>query len=75
MNTCGTCRFWGDRGDRHEMRQRFRRCLAVEHIGDEYDEREKAVTDRAHVIDGSGYYAALKCAADFGCVLHETEAA
>lgn len=26
---------------------------------------------RATVVDGSGYFAALKCEADFGCVLHE----
>ena len=25
----------------------------------------------AHVVDGSGYHAALKCEDSFGCVLHE----
>jgi hypothetical protein len=40
------------------------------------DTEEKAneqqqFTDKAVVVDGSGYFAALKCRSDFGCVYHE----
>ena len=44
----------------------FRPCGRVPHRvcdgGDEY------IDIRAYVEDGSGYYAALVCAEDFGCV-------
>lgn len=43
-------------------------------VHDEYSLRKMNSPLRrelAVVQDGSGYYAALKCRADFGCVLHE----
>ncbi len=41
-----------------------------EWIDEEIRAEIKAVrAHRAVVVDGSGYYAALKCKADFGCVL------
>jgi hypothetical protein len=36
-----------------------------------HSEWEKWQEEKAVVQDGSGYYAALKCRADFGCVYHE----
>lgn len=91
METCGTCRFWGDEKDKG---YRFRRCLGVyscerfsgpgdgERLesflhpdGDERWDREEmteVVKQRAYTIDGSGYYNALKCREDFGCVLWQS---
>ena len=39
----------------------------------EYAKRAKAALMKAKAVavDGSGYYAAVRCAPDFGCVLHE----
>jgi hypothetical protein len=35
------------------------------------DEIRKLRSEKAYTVDGSGYYNALKCREDFGCVLHE----
>ena len=32
MNTCGTCEFWGDKGEAH----RFRTCMKVQHDKNAY---------------------------------------
>lgn len=90
MNTCGTCRYWGDDDDKGH---RFRKCLGVyscqefsgpgdaervqrkidnpDHIDWHNTELTQVVKERAYTIDGSGYYNALKCREDFGCVLHQ----
>ena len=78
---CGTCRYWGDAED---LGERWRRCLGVRHGStrrtedgpydvwlDDYGQGPRVILSRAFVADGSDYYAALKCEADFGCVLHE----
>jgi hypothetical protein len=72
MNLCGTCKFWGSAGES----KTFRECNRIVHDKfyyvdgldelDSFQEEHKAVTQDDH-----GYYAALKCRADFGCVLHK----
>jgi hypothetical protein len=79
---CGTCRFWGWRGDSGT----YRRCVAVEMDDDgatndgvferlSVERRESALKFRADhpavVEDREDYYAALRTSALFGCVLHE----
>jgi hypothetical protein len=60
------------------------RCRPEDDIRDEYDfdpiRAEEMVEDPirrelAVVTDGSGYFAALKCREDFGCVLFEPKEA
>lgn len=77
--TCGNCMFWGKPGET-EM---FRQCNGVIHdersyhneeIGDWMDDDEKESFRHinslsAVVVDGSGYFAALKTKEDFGCTL------
>lgn len=77
---CGTCAFWGDPSDANESAKRYRRCMSVGQSGrwddappttDMYGSPlSPVVTDRAFVVDGSYYFAALKCREDFGCVAH-----
>jgi len=77
---CGLCVFWGDTEDQG---QRFRKCGAVKQgavrfdddfnetivaSGEQYD-ANAAPLDYAYVVDGSGYFAALKTEQDFGCAL------
>src|SRR5579863_6025035 len=50
---------WYDWGD----------CQLTEMDGDSYERRP--IERRAIAIDGSHYYAILRCAADFGCVCHK----
>jgi hypothetical protein len=39
---------------------------------DAYDyDREAEESDLAHMIDGSGYYAAIRVREDFGCAMFE----
>lgn len=35
-------------------------------------QHHNVLAQKAVTIDGSGYFAALKCREDFGCVYHET---
>jgi hypothetical protein len=81
MNTCGSCKHWGDEKDADEA---FRACRAVIH-DENYAADKEALTNRhmpqakefqkshvAVVQDGSGYAAWLRCREDFGCVLWES---
>ena len=84
---CGTCRFWGKEKEGTNTHRSCRRIIHDEedytdeelYEDEDFKEldpvtiadirairREKAVTK-----DGSGYYAAIKCRDDFGCVLWE----
>lgn len=87
MANCGTCRFWGadvtDAIRRSRYFNEVRPCSAIRQ-NDAYlysvdRDREPplagpkaGLSDKAEVVDGSGFFAALRTAADFGCVLHET---
>lgn len=78
---CETCQHWGD-GDSDDTGA-FRRCLAVIHAalgtedGDCIEDdatgglAESVLEHPALVIDGSGYFAALKTQASFSCALWE----
>ena len=83
---CGQCRFWGEKDDANqEWRQcqavphdedgaTDKRPFNGKGIEPSYPDAQGAKEMRenlAVVQDGSGYFAALKCRADFGCVLFE----
>lgn len=83
MNRCGDCKFWGKESE--SVTREFRSCTGIIHDG--YDRNavgKEDLDDRvdielvvniqsrpAVVVDGSGYFAALKTKEDFGCVLFE----
>lgn len=62
--TCGECKFWGAESDSHN---KYRQCHAIKHV--EWPDENKDFS--AFVVDGSGYFAALKCRSDFGCNLFQ----
>lgn len=70
MNTCGSCKHWCNLvGEEHLGTDNhvygphgFGVCQRIK-----MDERK----DNVVVKDASGYYAAIHCKADFGCILHE----
>ena len=78
MNICATCRWWGY-GRTKELEskafwQLARPCGAITHDQDHTGSDPGGYLPRgvkAQVLDGSGYFAALRTAADFGCVLHK----
>lgn len=63
MNTCETCKYFGDelRDDSHHVPTGYHVCAWVKQnvYGD--------ATGDAVVVDGSGYFAALCVKEDFGC--------
>ena len=71
MNTCGTCKYRGKPIMKFEyetftqQETSYFLCERIKHYV--RDEEELDDTDRAYVIDGSGYYAALCVDNDFGC--------
>ena len=72
-NTCGTCRFFGilrDAEDPDSLRSvpdTYALCGRIKH-----DERYSGLPgERALLVDGSGYWAALCVMSDFGCNLWE----
>lgn len=64
MNKCGNCKHWltGDKCE--EAEAPYGECGRVK-LGD------YSTTDTAYVKDGSGWWAAIICKEDFGCVLFE----
>ncbi len=77
MNTCGTCkhycaeieggvygRTFNEETHLYEARPGYGQCGRI--INGEPDEGELAT-----LTDGSGYFAAIICTKDFGCILHE----
>ena len=58
---CGNCKFWEKYA---ETQNPYGTCAKIKHS----DSYRKNV-GLAKVVDGSGYYAALKTCEDFGCVL------
>lgn len=82
MNFCATCRFWGADPTWDESSSwawdRVRPCRRVKHDDDsgyfphgQGTIPELAIGEKARVVDGSGYFAELHTADDFGCVLYE----
>ena len=72
---CGNCKHWGNKEEEKEN-EMFRTCQAVIHDNNGFTEgfRTDLKFRKAHkavVLDGSGYFAALRTRDDFGCVLWE----
>lgn len=84
-NHCGTCRFWTKTNRDESYYFNLRPCGAVkqrediemakgddgDEVRDEDGNETPVVRPRAMAVDGSGYFAALRTAEDFGCVLWE----
>jgi len=62
MKKCGTCKYFDIKEG-----ARFGECRAI-HMPD-HDERDDEL--KVYCVDGSDYYAAVRCRKDFGCVLWE----
>lgn len=66
MNTCGTCKHFGDpiedASDSHYIPTGYHVCRLIKQ-----GERGEQVDDAALVVDASGYYAALCIKEEFGC--------
>ena len=77
LGSCGKCKHWGSPEETHEE---YRSCRAIAHdegsftSGNIAHEDIPATTEyrAAHsavVVDGSGFFAALRSRADFACIL------
>ena len=81
MTTCGQCKHWAPPEPKDDEDpipfQSFGRCGRIAHTGsrDPYcspaELSEKLKDEKAVASDASGYFAVIKCHADFGCVLFE----
>jgi hypothetical protein len=86
MQTCETCQHWNfDERDAEFDGLKIGRCAAIRQREDvispareledwdarEAEERRLLSEAKAIAVDGSGYYAAIRTAPDFGCTLHE----
>lgn len=66
MNTCGTCKYFGDpvKDENVHVPTGYHVCAWVK----QHDDFGGATaTESAVVVDGSGYFAALCVKEDFGC--------
>ena len=73
MNTCATCKYQGEAyehtdwvdGEPVTTVTKFHQCNKIywDNGGDGIPRHIKA-----YIVDGSGYFAALRCRDDFGCV-------
>jgi len=74
MQRCGTCKHWGTGDSREYIDKRYRFCAGVD-VNDGCSGCSSgsvnAGDDLAMAVDNSGFWAALKCREDFGCVLWE----
>lgn len=65
MNTCGTCKHFGQPVDsEHYVPSGYHICRLVERF-DSYDTAQPSAA--AGVVDASGYFAALCVKEEFGC--------
>jgi hypothetical protein len=69
VNTCATCKFWGNEYIRHGLHfcNRAERIWEAEQWSDD-SEMELTTDSKIFVEDGSSYWAALLTKPDFGCV-------
>lgn len=86
MNLCGTCKHWGtgdfgpwgkydDDGNEVPQTGPWRACGRIPRTYYQNEPEDVAPENRRAVTcDGSGFFSAIKTAADFGCVLHERKA-
>ena len=76
---CGTCRHWGTDDD---AGNKFRKCQQIRHDerGESSDNQksefasddDSVFDDEAVVVDGDGYFAALKTQGNFHCSLWQS---
>ena len=76
MNRCKDCKWFGeeivtldDEDFETNLPTGYHKCLVIEHVTTSETEYEKG--KGAFVVDGSGYYAAIRVEKDFGCVKWE----
>lgn len=80
IKTCGNCRYY--KPDKDSTNGGFGACGRIKtwsqydrmdrvRMMDEDTGEERYADEKAATADGSGYYSALLCRTDFGCVLHE----
>lgn len=79
--TCGSCAYWGaghEQNSESPAWRRVRPCGAVKHDDSDSYRADGSLSTplsdpnaKAEVVDGSGYFAALRTRADFGCVLYQ----
>ena len=74
MNTCGTCRYFGEEVKSHDedfnyFPSGYHQCDLVKHGNENTDRLDPG--HNALVVDFSGAYAALIVESDFGCVKWE----
>jgi len=75
MNTCKNCKFFGeeivtyDGEDWEEVKSEFHECERIYHCKDMRSVLQ--YQSKAVVVDGGGYFAALRVAEDFGCIHFE----
>ena len=65
---CGTCIHWIPEDPQHVI-EGFGACGRM--YAAIYSPDREIANEKAIVVDGAGANSALKCKADFGCVLHE----
>lgn len=73
MNYCKYCKFFGEAvtkvkfidGDIVDAETGFHTCDRIEHLDDGYTDEIK--DEKSYVVDGSGYFAALRVRESFGC--------
>ncbi len=74
MSTCGNCRYFGDEvildeWEEMPIRTGYHQCERIKHCEHFYNSQERDFS--ALVVDGSGYFAALRVTEDFGCIAFE----
>ena len=76
---CKNCRYFGEEVTKREydeefnsflVKTGFHACERIKHYENAHCEQGYNQA-QAHVVDGSGYFAALRVPSDFGCVMFE----
>ena len=67
MNKCGECKWFGDDSD--VVAEGYKTCSCIQ--DGNYDRKNHS--NKATVEDASGYWAALICTEDFGCIEWESK--
>jgi len=76
MNFCKNCKFLGEEIDKWDCDEGktvmtgFHQCKRIDHDAN-WDSNNTVHPDSAVVVDGSGYFAALRVKEDFGCIYFE----
>ena len=80
MNKCKDCKYFGeeymmrDEDTFEEVGSGIHTCDRIIREEEPYlADFDQLSKDRAYVVDGSGYYAALRVKEDFGCIAWESK--